>query len=107
MSNTLSGRFITVEGTEGVGKSTNIAFLCQLLEQQGIEVVLTREPGGTPLAEELRALLLTPRDENVERSRDKKKRIFFRVISYSSNLFGSVAFSYGRGMATKIRRHRT
>lgn len=65
MSNTLSGRFITVEGTEGVGKSTNIAFLCQLLEQHGIEVVLTREPGGTPLAEELRALLLTPRDESV------------------------------------------
>lgn len=60
-----TGRFITVEGTEGVGKSTNIDFLCSLLEEQGIEVVLTREPGGTPLAEELRELLLTPREERV------------------------------------------
>lgn len=59
------GRFITVEGTEGVGKSTNIRYLSNLLRQQGIEVVLTREPGGTPLAEELRALLLEPREEKV------------------------------------------
>lgn len=65
MSNVTPGRFITVEGTEGVGKSTNIDYLCNLLKQEGIEVVLTREPGGTPLAEELRSLLLTPREENV------------------------------------------
>lgn len=65
MSNVTPGRFITVEGTEGVGKSTNIDYLCNLLKQEGIEVVLTREPGGTPLAEELRSLLLTPREEKV------------------------------------------
>lgn len=65
MNNPRPGRFITVEGTEGVGKSTNIAFVQQWLTDQGIEVVLTREPGGTPLAEELRNLLLAPRDENV------------------------------------------
>lgn len=65
MSNLRSGRFITVEGTEGVGKSTNIDYLRKLLEQEGIEVVLTREPGGTPLAEELRSLLLSPREERV------------------------------------------
>ena len=65
MSNVTPGRFITVEGTEGVGKSTNIDYLCNLLKKEGIEVVLTREPGGTPLAEELRSLLLTPREENV------------------------------------------
>lgn len=65
MTTLSKGRFITVEGTEGVGKSTNIAYLCRLLEEQGIEVVLTREPGGTPLAEELRGLLLQPRDEVV------------------------------------------
>jgi dTMP kinase len=59
------GKFITVEGTEGVGKSTNIGFIKSVLETQGIEVVLTREPGGTPLAEELRSLLLSPRDEHV------------------------------------------
>lgn len=59
------GRFITVEGTEGVGKSTNIRAIVQLLEARGIEVVATREPGGTPLAEELRTMLLVARDEPV------------------------------------------
>lgn len=59
------GCFITVEGTEGVGKTTNLDFIQQRLEQQGIEVVRTREPGGTPLAEDIRELLLTPRNEPV------------------------------------------
>ncbi|WP_415884595.1 dTMP kinase [Neptuniibacter sp. QD34_54] len=65
MNTSVKGRFITVEGTEGVGKSTNIEYLCQLLRDRGIEIILTREPGGTPLAEELRELLLSPRDERV------------------------------------------
>ncbi|WP_415891388.1 dTMP kinase [Neptuniibacter sp. SY11_33] len=65
MNTSVKGRFITVEGTEGVGKSTNIEYLCQLLRDRGIEIILTREPGGTPLAEELRELLLSPRDECV------------------------------------------
>lgn len=60
------GRFITVEGTEGVGKSTNLNFIQQWLEGQGHRVLVTREPGGTPLAEELRSLLLAPRDETVD-----------------------------------------
>ncbi len=59
------GCFITVEGTEGVGKTTNLDFIQQCLEQQGIDVIRTREPGGTPLAEDIRALLLTPRNEPV------------------------------------------
>ncbi|WP_347331305.1 dTMP kinase [Marinimicrobium locisalis] len=59
------GRFITVEGTEGVGKSTNLAFIQQWLEGQGHQVLVTREPGGTPLAEEVRSLLLAPRKEPV------------------------------------------
>ncbi|NVK43680.1 MAG: dTMP kinase [Oceanospirillaceae bacterium] len=59
------GRFLTVEGTEGAGKSSNIDFIRRSLEGRGIEVVLTREPGGTPLAEEIRNLLLSPRDERV------------------------------------------
>ncbi len=75
MSKDLQGRFITVEGTEGVGKSTNINFLCQLLKDKGIEIVLTREPGGTPLAEELRELLLTPREERV--SQDTELLLMF------------------------------
>lgn len=59
------GIFITVEGTEGVGKSTNIAFIEQLLRDKGVKLNLTREPGGTPLAEEIRELLLSPREEQV------------------------------------------
>jgi len=57
------GKFITVEGTEGVGKSTNIAFIQNLIESRGVELVISREPGGTPLAEELREILLNKRDE--------------------------------------------
>lgn len=63
--NKTPGRFITVEGTEGVGKSTNIDFLAESLRIRGKEVILTREPGGTPLAEELRNILLQPRDERI------------------------------------------
>lgn len=60
-----TGFFITVEGTEGVGKSTNIAFIQQLLAEQGKKLLVTREPGGTPLAEEIRAMLLSQRQEPV------------------------------------------
>ena len=52
------GKFITVEGIEGTGKSTNIEFLASLIENNGFDVVRTREPGGTPLAEKIRELLL-------------------------------------------------
>lgn len=52
------GKFITVEGIEGTGKSTNIDFLTSLIEASGFEVVRTREPGGTPMAEKIRQLLL-------------------------------------------------
>ena len=60
------GKFLTIEGTEGVGKSTNMAFVRAWLEERGIELVVTREPGGTPLAEEIRALLLAKRSEKVD-----------------------------------------
>ena len=51
-------RFITLEGGEGVGKTTNLAFIEQYLRGHGLEVILTREPGGTPLGEKVRSLLL-------------------------------------------------
>lgn len=59
----MSGLFITLEGPEGAGKSTNREYLAACLRAQGVEVQLTREPGGTPLAERIRELLLTPSDE--------------------------------------------
>ncbi|MGO1394454.1 MAG: dTMP kinase [Halomonas sp.] len=57
---TKRGRFITLEGGEGVGKSTNVGFVAECLEAQGLEVVRTREPGGTEHGEAIRALLLDP-----------------------------------------------
>ena len=59
----MSGLFITLEGPEGAGKSTNRDYLAMCLRAAGIEVLLTREPGGTPLAERIRELLLAPSDE--------------------------------------------
>jgi dTMP kinase len=53
-----AARFITLEGTEGAGKSTVARALKQALEARGCQVLLTREPGGTPLAERLREILL-------------------------------------------------
>ena len=55
--------FISFEGTEGVGKTTLIRKIYDYLEQQGQQVVLTREPGGTPMAEQIRSLLLSVNHE--------------------------------------------
>lgn len=62
---TTRGLFITLEGGEGVGKSTNLTFLKDVLTEKGVDVVLTREPGGTLLGEDIRELLLRVRDEPV------------------------------------------
>lgn len=59
----MSGLFITLEGPEGAGKTTNREFLAERLRTAGHEVLLTREPGGTPLAERIRELLLAPSNE--------------------------------------------
>lgn len=56
----MRGRFITVEGGEGVGKTTNLEYIRRALEAAGLRVRVTREPGGTPLAEQIRGLLLDP-----------------------------------------------
>ena len=59
------GQFITFEGTEGVGKSTQLTNAASTLDQMGVAYIVTREPGGTPMAEAIRELLLAPRDEPV------------------------------------------
>jgi dTMP kinase len=63
--NTASPRFLSVEGIEGVGKSTQVARLSQALSERGIAHLVTREPGGTPLAERIRDIVLNSRDEAV------------------------------------------
>lgn len=59
------GQFITVEGTEGVGKSTNMAFIEEWLIKSGKELIVTREPGGTELGEKLRAVLLDAKEQSM------------------------------------------
>lgn len=59
------GRFITLEGGEGVGKTTNLGLIEDILARRGHDVLVTREPGGTPLAEEIRGILLARRNERV------------------------------------------
>ncbi|MFV8817306.1 dTMP kinase [Haliea sp. E17] len=59
------GLFITVEGGEGVGKTTNMRFLEDCLRAAGVDLVVTREPGGTALGEQIREVMLQPREELV------------------------------------------
>lgn len=59
------GKFITLEGGEGVGKSTNLLFIQELLEKEGVDVLVTREPGGTEFGEALRAVLLGDQADNI------------------------------------------
>ena len=60
----MTGRFITIEGGEGAGKSTAQAYLAECLAERGIAVLQTREPGGTPLAEAIRRTLLSTDGEH-------------------------------------------
>jgi dTMP kinase len=59
------GKFITLEGGEGVGKTTNLTFIKDYLQQQAIPVTITREPGGTILAEKIRQLVLNANSESI------------------------------------------
>lgn len=61
----MRGKFISLEGGEGSGKTTAIHCIRQWLDARNIPYIMTREPGGTPLAEEIRQLILSPRDETV------------------------------------------
>ncbi len=58
----MNGKFISIEGIEGAGKSTQISFIHDFLESHGKRVVVSREPGGTELGEQIRELLLAPRE---------------------------------------------
>ncbi len=69
------GRFITIEGIEGVGKSTNLSYLERLLKEQGVDPVLTREPGGTASGERIRDLLLAHGDDHI--SAETELLLFF------------------------------
>jgi len=62
----MTGRFITIEGGEGGGKTTAMSYIEHYLKQAGVPLLLTREPGGTQLGERLREIVLTPSDTPID-----------------------------------------
>ena len=83
---TARGRFITVEGIEGVGKSTNIGFIAERLRDAGLEVVTTREPGGTPTAERIRGILKEHGDEPLPETAELLLMFAARAINVSHTI---------------------
>ncbi len=116
MSQAMSGLFITFEGIDGAGKSTHIEGLAQALRSQGRVVTLTREPGGTPLAERLRQMVLNdPMDAMTEAllvfaaRRDHIKQVIEPALARGEVLlcdrFTDASFAYqgaGRGFDREI-----
>jgi dTMP kinase len=89
----VQGRFITFEGGEGVGKSTQIRRAAVWLEAAGVEVVLTREPGGTPRAEQLRRILLERTGEPMPQSCE----LLLMFAARASHLANLIEPSVARG----------
>ncbi|TDR81416.1 dTMP kinase [Paludibacterium purpuratum] len=110
-------RFITLEGIDGAGKSSHLAFIREWLGEHGIDAVFTREPGGTDLAEKLRALLLAPEtDVSLETEtlllfaarQDHIQRVIAPALEAGrwvvSDRFTDASFAYqggGRGLANE------
>ena len=84
------GKFITLDGVDGAGKSTHLAFVADWLRQQGREVIVTREPGGTPLGENLRELLL-------HRDMDADTELLLMFAARQEHLAGLIWPALARG----------
>jgi len=89
----MRGRFITFEGIEGVGKSTQLLLAARHLRERGIVPLVTREPGGTPLAEALRALILQPRAEPIGATAE----LLMVFAARASHVADLIAPALGRG----------
>ena len=113
------GRFLTLEGVDGAGKSTHVAWIAEQLRARGHAVLVTREPGGTPLAERLRELVLTEpmdpiaetmllfaaRADHVQRVIDPALRAGTWVLC---DRFTDATFAYqggGKGVAAELIAH--
>jgi dTMP kinase len=93
LSSVATGRFITFEGGEGVGKSTQVRRAAEWLRTLGLEVVMTREPGGTPRAETLRRVLLERSDESMPQSCE----LLLMFAARASHLAGLIEPAVARG----------
>ena len=80
------GLFISVEGIEGVGKSSNIEALVSHIQNEGYEVLTTREPGGTPLAEDIRELLMHRGDEPIPEVAELLMMFAARSLNVNNNI---------------------
>jgi len=80
------GKFITFEGIEGVGKSTQCLRLRKFLNDKGIDVILTREPGGTPLAESIRSVVLDRDDEAISSEAELLLMFAARAVHLSNKI---------------------
>jgi dTMP kinase len=83
---TAAGRFLTIEGIEGVGKTTQVARLSAALTDRGIAHVVTREPGGTPLAEKIRDIVLNARDEELPPAAELLLMFAARAVHLNNHL---------------------
>lgn len=110
----MTGKFITLEGVDGAGKSTHIPAIAEMLRARGKEILLTREPGGTPLGEKLRELLLHenmhPETESLLMFAARREHLeqvirpaLERGVYVISDRFTDASFAYqcgGRGVST-------
>jgi len=82
----VAGRFLTVEGIEGVGKTTQVARISAILSARGIAHVVTREPGGTPLAEKIREIVLQGHGETLPPSAELLLMFAARAVHLANNV---------------------
>jgi dTMP kinase len=90
----MKGTFITFEGTEGSGKSTQIVLLANFLKSRGLRVVLTREPGGTPIGDQVRRILLDP----AHTALDPKAELLLYAASRAQHLYEIILPALASGM---------
>jgi dTMP kinase len=90
----MKGTFITFEGTEGSGKSTQILLLANFLKSRGMRVVLTREPGGTPIGDQVRKILLDP----AHTALDPKAELLLYAASRAQHLYEVILPALASGM---------
>jgi len=95
----MRGKFITIEGQDGAGKSTNVAAMQLYLAKKGIDFIHTREPGGTPLGERIRDVLLNSQDAIADKA--ELLMMFAARAQHIESVIEPLALSYWKPMFKK------